>query len=135
MSYNPIVGIDAAGAISAVEGEATLALSGAVSMAGAVTHNTTAVNTVASPYAVLGTDFILLVDTTGAVEIDLPASTDGRVLIVKDQFGTGAATNNVTIDPNLTQQIDGAGAGTPLVIDTTRASFTLVGVTGGWAIY
>jgi len=136
MSYNPTVGVDAAGAIAAVEGEATLALSGAVSMTGAVTHNTTTVNTAASPFPAGATDFILLVDTTGLVEIDLPAATDGRVLIIKDQTGTGAGSNQITIDPNLTEQIDGAGAGTPLVIDTTRASFTLVGIAGtGWAIY
>jgi hypothetical protein len=63
-----------------------------------------------SPYAVLDSDYIIGVDTTaGAVEIDLQAGATagtGRMLIIKD-VGGNAGTNNITIDPNGTEKIDG----------------------------
>ena len=72
--------------------------------------NPTAVAAAASPYTVLSTDTYILVDTTaGGVELDLPAvaSSSGRTIVVKDEGGV-AATNNITIDPNAAETIDGS---------------------------
>lgn len=73
-------------------------------------NNPTAVAAAASPYTVLSTDTVLLVDTTaGAVEVDLPAvaSSSGRTIVVKDEGGV-AATNQIVIDPNGAETLDGS---------------------------
>ncbi len=63
-----------------------------------------------SPYSVVASDYIIGVDTSGgAVEIDLQAAATagtGRMLIIKD-VGGAAGTNNITIDPNGSEKIDG----------------------------
>jgi len=63
-----------------------------------------------SPYSVVASDYIIGVNTTGgAVEIDLQAASSagaGRMLIIKD-VGGAAGTNNITIDPNGSEKIDG----------------------------
>ena len=58
-------------------------------------------------YPVASDDFVLLVNTGSAKEIDLPAASAqaGRVIIIKDMTGT-AATYNITIDPNGSDTID-----------------------------
>ena len=135
-------------AITAVEGEGTLALTGAVTNAGTVTNNAAVTNAHAftqkrvaiavgaSPYTVLASDCYIGVNSAGgAVELDLPAAATGRILHIKDE-GAAAATNNITIDPNTTEQIDSGGAGTALVMSTNKASFSLYGLTGtGWFIF
>ena len=66
---------------------------------------TTAVSS--SPYTVLASDVILLVDTTGAITVDLPAAASNtkRELYIKDSTG-GAAGNNITLDGNASETID-----------------------------
>ncbi len=63
-----------------------------------------------SPYSVVASDYIIGVNTSGgAVEIDLQAASSagaGRMLIIKD-VGGAAGTNNITIDPNGSEKIDG----------------------------
>ena len=62
-----------------------------------------------SPYAVVATDYILGIDTSaGALEVDLPAASGkaGRMLVIKD-VGGSAGTNNITVDPNGSEKIDG----------------------------
>ena len=78
-----------------------------------------------TPYAVLDTDVVLLVDTDAAIEILLPplALWQGRALYVKDATGAGAGTNAITVTPNGAETIDGGA----LVINVTRASYTLYG--------
>ena len=123
-------------AIAAVEGEGTLALSGAVSMGGLVAFKRVAKANADTPYTVLATDYIIGCNTSvGVLEIDLPAAETGRVLMIKDEGGV-CSVSNITIDPNGSEQIDGGGAGTPLVMSTNDQSFSLYGVTGtGWFIF
>ena len=63
-----------------------------------------------SPYSVVASDYIIGVDTSsGVVEIDLQAASSagaGRMLIIKD-VGGSAGANNITIDPNGSEKIDG----------------------------
>jgi len=55
-------------------------------------------------------DNLVLVDSSGGARtITLPAPTNGRILIIKDCTGS-AATNNITINPNASELIDGASS-------------------------
>ena len=78
-----------------------------------------------SPYSVVASDYIIGVNTTGgAVEIDLQAASSagaGRMLIIKD-IGGAAGTNNITIDPNGSEKIDGQST---LVIAANSGSVML----------
>lgn len=77
----------------------------------------TAVTHAASPYAVLATDTIIPVDTTGGtVTVNLPATATaaGTIYIVKD-VGGDAGTNNITVSAGGTTHIDGS---TTVVIST-----------------
>lgn len=74
-----------------------------------------------SPYSVLPDDVVVYADSTGAaVTVALPpvASSTGRVLAIK---ATGSA-NTVTVDPDGTEQIEGAAT-------LALAAATNVGVT------
>lgn len=69
--------------------------------------NTTRVT--ASPYAVLATDEVIVVDTDGgAITVNLPAGVDGTHYKI---VNVGSAGNAVTVDPNGTEQLYGGGAG------------------------
>ena len=87
--------------------------------------NPTSIVAGASPYTVLATDTVLLVDTAaGAVEVDLPAvaSNAGRTIVVKDEGGN-SATNAITIDPNASETLDGSA--TSATINTAYGYMTL----------
>lgn len=55
------------------------------------------------------TDYIILCNNSGAINVTLPTPTSGRILIIKDKAGT-AATNNVTIVRNGSERIEGLSA-------------------------
>tara|TARA_R110000744_G_scaffold377045_2_gene491756 strand:+ start:7215 stop:9263 length:2049 start_codon:yes stop_codon:yes gene_type:complete len=87
-----------------------------------------------SPYGVAASDYIIGVNTTGgAVEVDLQAASSagtGRMLVIKD-VGGAAATNNITIDPNGSEKIDGQ---TSLVIAANSGSAMLFCDGSNWFI-
>ena len=87
-----------------------------------------------SPYAVVAGDYILGIDTTSnAVEVDLRAASDaktGRMLIIKD-VGGNAGTNNITIDPNGSEKIDGQAN---LVIAANSGSATIFCDGNNWFV-
>ena len=59
------------------------------------------------PYTAQFTDYAILVDTSsGAHTVKLPKMTKGFLLFVKDAAGQ-AAVNNITINPNGAELIDG----------------------------
>ena len=102
-------------------------------VAGGLTLNTTTVN--AATYDLLVTDYILNVTypTTGAVtSLTLPTAqtTDGRTIVIKDASGN-AGTNNITIDTEASQTIDGAAT---LVIAVDYTSVTLCSDGTNWFI-
>lgn len=80
----------------------------------------TAVST--SPYNVLITDMNIMVDTTGARTINLPANpTNGDAYRIKDSTGT-ASSNNITVSGN-GKNIEGTASAT---INTNYGSLFLV---------
>tara|TARA_R100000808_G_C2113053_1_gene126558 strand:+ start:201 stop:689 length:489 start_codon:yes stop_codon:yes gene_type:complete len=69
---------------------------------GGVSYKLTSVTNSESPYTVVMTDHVLLVNSSGgAVTINLPPTNEipGRELIIKDA-GSSAASNNITINCN-----------------------------------
>ncbi len=62
-----------------------------------------------SPYTVLAQDNVIIVDTDGgAITVNLPAGVDGTHYRITN---VGTAANDVTVDPNGTEQLFGGGAG------------------------
>jgi len=101
----------------------------ALTQLGQQQYNTTVVSS--SPYTVLATDTVLLVDTTGsAITLNLGAASarNGLTLKIKDYKGN-AATNNITINRNGADTIDGL---TSLVIRDNYGGFQINPITGGW---
>ncbi len=96
-------------------------------------RNTTTVN--AATYDLLAGDDILLVTytTTGAVtSLTLPSAqvVAGRTIVIKDAGGN-ANTNNITIDTEGSETIDGSAT---LVINGDYESATLISDGSGWFI-
>lgn len=75
---------------------------------------------------------VAITDTSAPRTVTLPAvsGNTGRVLVIKDATGA-AATNNITVDGNASETIDGA---TTYVINTNYGSVTLVGDVSGWFV-
>lgn len=86
----------------------------------------------AATYAPVAADSFLLVNRAGVVTINLPtgASRNGYPLTIKDTSGA-AQTNNITIDGNGAENIDGLAT---ITIDVAYGGYTLYPVTGGWVI-
>jgi hypothetical protein len=96
---------------------------------GTVNWDTTA-KTSSPVTAVSGTGYFINT-TSGAITVNLPAGTAGDIVAVSDYANT-AATNNITINPNGTDKINGVNQNAK--ISTNGASITLVYVdaTRGW---
>ncbi|MFC1806465.1 hypothetical protein ACFL09_05740 [Planctomycetota bacterium] len=65
-------------------------------------------------YTVLGSDFIVAVNSNEAVTVTLPtvsATDEGKIYIVKDESG-GASGNNITVTGEAGETIDGLGSQT-----------------------
>ena len=77
----------------------------------------------------MANDNVVLVDSSGgARNITLPAPSVGRVLKIKDNTGS-AATNNITVLPNGSEDIDGASS---KVISNNWGSVELVSDGTDW---
>jgi hypothetical protein len=78
-------------------------------------------------------DEVILVNTASARAIVLgtAATVDGKVQIIKDSDGTGAATNNITVSTEGAETIDG---GATYVLNADRESVTLVSNGTNWFI-
>lgn len=55
------------------------------------------------------TDWIIYCNQSGAINVTLPAPTNGRFVLIKDISGN-AATNNITLVRNGTERIEGVAA-------------------------
>jgi len=90
-------------------------------------HAITAVATAATPYAVLGTDYVISTDTTaGVLTITLPAvPVTGRTLIVYDGVGQAAIGGAITIDGNGNNIAAAGTSAATKAINTAFESYTL----------
>ena len=81
----------------------------------------------ASPYALLGTDYFVSVDTSaGVMTITLPASpATGRAVTIYDA-GAAAAISNITIDGNGKNIAAGGTSAATKLINTAYESYNLV---------
>jgi hypothetical protein len=108
-------------------GSATLSFADA-GRTGAVNWDTTPKTTTVTAASGVG----YFVDTTsGAITVNLPAGVAGSIVAVSDYANT-AATNNITIDPNGTDKINGVAGNA--IISTNGAAITLIYIdsTRGW---
>lgn len=106
-------------------------ISAALTLLGQQLYGTTAVTT--TPYVPVITDAFLQVNDAGAVTINLPtaASRSGYPLAIKDVSGA-AQTNNITINPNGAETIEGL---TSIKINVAYGGFNLYPVTSGWVLH
>jgi hypothetical protein len=84
-----------------------------------------------SPYTAVLTEEVILVDTSGgAIHIDLPTitSNSSKTYIICDATGN-ASTNNITIDGNSSETIDGS---LTKVLDSAYGSYRFVADSYGW---
>jgi len=91
--------------------------------------------TVASsfPYTVAEGDYVILVEGTGTPRaINLPPKADhaGRVLVIKDATGN-ASSNNIQINPNGSENIDGLG---DKLINGNKSSLTIICGSDQWYV-
>ena len=95
--------------------------------------NLTTINT--ATYDLLATDYILSVayTGTGTVTITLPSAqtTSGRIIIIKDAGGN-AATNNITIDTEGAETIDGQAT---LVVNADYDAVSLYCNGTSWLVF
>lgn len=77
----------------------------------------------AYPYTAQVTDYMILVDTTVARTIRLPAMTKGFIMAVKDATGNAGAAN-ITINPNGAEKIDG---GLTYVMNVNYQAVSMIG--------
>lgn len=100
---------------------------------GWVVPSTTVLNA-ASPYTVLGTDYLISVDTSGgAVTVTLPAATAvaGRTFVIRDTGGAAAASN-ITIGGGGTNLVGGGAAAATKVISAAYAGATVYSNGATW---
>lgn len=116
LSYAPVGVVNATDVQAAID---NLAATVAVNSTQPPKIAATSVNFAQSPYAVLGTDFILEVDTTGGVVVITPQAVAARSqpLEIKD-ISLNAGTNNIQI----TGPIEGLN---PYLINADGESITI----------
>ena len=76
-------------------------------------------------------DFIIYCNQTSAINLTLPAPTNGRAIIIKDISGN-AATNNITILRNASEKIEGVSAS--YIFQTNFGTLQLVSNGTDWWI-
>lgn len=99
---------------------------GGLSLQSGLTVAVTAVATAATPYAVLGGDYVIATTTSaGVLTLTLPAApATGRTIVVVDESGNAAA-NNVTVDGNGKSIAAGGTTAATKAIDSNYGTMTL----------
>lgn len=116
--------INASGAASGLSLDAGTS---GVTIGTGMVHAVTSVASAATPYAVLGTDYVITTDTTGGVlTLTLPAApTTGRTLVIYDGVGQAAIGGAITIDGNGNNIAAGGTSAATKAINTAYESYTL----------
>ena len=93
-------------------------------------EQTTRITSADSPYTILAADKIIFCDTDGgAIEIDLPAGVDGAYYKCAN---CGSSGNDLTVDPDGTEQVYGSGAGTAVTLTDGEVIDIHFDSTEGW---
>jgi hypothetical protein len=117
--------IGSSGAAVALAAGATQSGFGA---SGAVSWDTTPKTTTVTAASGVG----YFVDTTlGAITVNLPAGSAGSIVAISDYANT-AATNNITIDPNGTDKINGVNQNAEITTNGVAVTLIYVDSTIGW---
>lgn len=110
-------------------GGGSLAAAKITSTEGRVRNTTRKINT-DSPYTVLATDEVIFFDTDGgAIEADLPAGVEGTHYKL---INCGSSGNDLTVDPNGSEQIYGQGAGVDMILADGDVLDIDYNATEGW---
>ena len=123
--------ITASGAASAFQVDAG---TGSFRIGTGIVVAVTSVDSAASPYTVLGTDYFISVDTSGgAVTVTLPAATAlaGRTFVIRDTGGA-AAVNNITIGGGGTNLVGGGAAAATKVLSAAYSGATVYSNGATW---
>ncbi len=92
--------------------------------------NTKRIDSGDSPYTVLATDHIIICDTDGgAIEVDLTAGVAGKEYRITN---VGTSGNDVTVDPNGTEEIFNGGAGVAFDLHDSEGITINYDTTEGW---
>jgi hypothetical protein len=101
---------------------------GHMKFGGGVINNTTRITS--GPYNVLATDHVILVDTDGgAITVNLPAGVEGTNYKI---INVGSSGNDVTVDPNGTEQLYAGGAGVSFALIDGEVINIHYNATEGW---
>ncbi len=96
---------------------------------GDIADTTRIINT-DSPYTVLATDVVIFCDTDGgAIETDLPAGIEGTHYKL---INCGSSGNDLTVDPDGTEELYGAGAGVASTLADGEVIDIHYNATEGW---
>jgi hypothetical protein len=96
---------------------------------GSVNWDTTPKTT--SPVTAVSGNGYFIDTTSGAITINLPAGTAGDIVAISDYANT-AATNNIVISPNGSENIQGANASYEIKVNGGTATLVYVDSTQGW---
>ena len=93
-------------------------------------RNTTRIDNTDSPYTVLVTDHVIYCDTDGgAITLNLLAGVEGTNHKI---INCGSSGNDLTVDPNGTEQLYGGGAGVSQTISDGEVINIDFNSTEGW---
>jgi len=102
----------------------------AIFSGGGYTPNTTLIDNTDSPYSPVNTEYVIFADTDGgAITINLPVGTDAKNFKI---INTGSSGNDITIDPNGTEQLFGGGAGVAFTLYDGESINIHYNATEGW---
>jgi hypothetical protein len=84
-----------------------------------------------SPVTAVSGNGYFINTTSGAITVNLPAGTAGAIVAISDYANT-AATNNITIDPNGTDKINGVNQDAKITTNGAAITLVYVDATRGW---
>ena len=118
------------GARKVQDSGATIDDAGTISASAGFIFNTTRIINTASPYTILATDHVIFCDTDGgAIEVDLPAGVEGTHYKL---INCGSSGNDLTVDPDGTEQLYSAGAGVASTLADGEVISIHYNATEGW---
>ena len=84
-----------------------------------------------SPVTAVSGNGYFINTTSGAITVNLPAGVAGSIVAISDYANT-AATNNITIDPNGTDKINGVNQDAKITTNGAAITLVYVDATRGW---